>query len=150
MKAVLKTLIQINPKVGVSPIKLFLMRGLYFITFVGLAFQSWNYLLSQNETIDYMTGVAFSFWAAYATLMGLGMFLPLRMLPLVFLQLAYKAIWVVWVYLPLKEQNSVTDVTTYFYQICLIAIALDILVIPWRYTYESFVRPLFLQKARNK
>jgi hypothetical protein len=41
--------------------------------------------------------IAFSIYAAFSVLMLLGAFVPLRMLPLVLLQLLYKLIWIVWI-----------------------------------------------------
>ena len=123
---------------GISKFRIWLMRGLYALTFIGLAFQAWETLLYPEEPLRYLEGVAFSFWAAYATLMGLGVFFPLRMLPLIFLQLAYKAIWAIWVYLPMEAANMVTPHATSFYHICLTAIVLDVLVIPWYHVFKTY------------
>ncbi len=127
--------------------RLIIMRGLYLLTFVGLAFQAWEYLLFPGEQIDYMTGVAFSFWATYATLMGLGVRYPIKLLPLLILQLMYKATWVLTVYLPMKSSGTVTPVAESFYWICITAVVLDVLVIPWGYVWNSYVRPFLKFKA---
>lgn len=139
-----------NEKVQVknpSKFRLAIMRGLYLLTFIGLAFQAWEYLLFPGEQIDYITGVAFSFWATYATLMGLGVRYPIKMLPLLFLQLMYKATWVLTVYLPMKSSGTVTPVAESFYWICITAVILDVLVIPWGYFWKSYVRPFLNFKA---
>ncbi|MEM8764451.1 MAG: hypothetical protein AAGD88_11600 [Bacteroidota bacterium] len=130
---------------GISKFRIWLMRGLYTLTFVGLAFQAWKTLLYPEEPLLYLEGVAFSFWAAYATLMGLGILFPLRMLPLIFLQLAYKGIWAIWVYLPMEAANMVTPQAASFYNICLTAVVLDVLVIPWRHVFKTY-RPKLLKK----
>ena len=88
MKSFIQPLFHKHPILGVTPLRLIFMRGLYFITFIGLAFQSWDYLVFPGEPLNYMEGIAFSFWATYATLMGIGIRYPLKMLPLLFLQLA--------------------------------------------------------------
>lgn len=130
-----------------SRFRLTIMRGLYLLTFIGLAFQAWEYLLFPGEQIDYITGVAFSFWATYATLMGLGVRYPIKMLPLLFLQLMYKATWVLAVYLPMKSSGSVTPVAESFYWICITAVILDVLIIPWGYFWKSYARPFLKFKA---
>ena len=133
-----------------SKFRLMLMRGLYLLTFIGLAFQAWEYLLFPGEQIDYITGVAFSFWATYATLMGLGVRYPVKMLPLLLLQLMYKATWVLTVYLPMKSSGSVTPVAESFYWICVTAVVLDSLVIPWGYFWNAYVRPFLKFKVHRE
>ncbi len=146
----MKPTIVASEQVGVkspSKFRLTIMRGLYLLTFIGLAFQAWEYLLFPGEQIDYITGVAFSFWATYATLMGLGVRYPLKMLPLLFLQLMYKATWVLTVYLPMKSSGTITPVAESFYWICITAVVLDILVIPWGYFWNAYVRPFLKFKS---
>ncbi|MEO1484281.1 MAG: hypothetical protein AAFU57_00950 [Bacteroidota bacterium] len=135
MKSHLTAFFTTNGK-SISKFRIWLMRSLYALTFVGLAFQAWETLLYPEEPLSYLDGVAFSFWAAYATLMGVGVFFPLRMLPLIFLQLAYKAIWAIWVYLPMEAANLVTPQAASFYNICLTTAVLDVLVIPWYYVFK--------------
>ncbi|WP_298790448.1 hypothetical protein [uncultured Allomuricauda sp.] len=127
--------------------RLILMRALYLLTFVGLAFEAWEYLLYPEEPIDYITGVTFSFWATYATLMGLGVRYPIKMLPLLFLQLAYKATWALAVYLPMEAAGNVTPEAESFYQICIIAVIIDIIVIPWGYVFNNYIRTFFRFKT---
>ena len=130
---------------GISKFRIWLMRSLYALTFIGLAFQAWETLLYPEEPLRYLEGVAFSFWAAYATLMGLGGLFPFRLRPLIFLQLAYKAIWAIWVYLPMEAANMVTPQAASFYNICLTAIVLDVLVIPWHHVFKTY-RPKLLKR----
>lgn len=128
-------------------LRLVLMRGLYLLTFIGLAFEAWDYLLHPEELIDYITGVTFSFWATYATLMGLGVRYPIKMLPLLFLQLAYKATWALAVYLPMESAGNVTPEAESFYQICITAVIIDIVVIPWGYVFNNYIRTFFQFKT---
>lgn len=121
--------------------RIWLMRALYFLTFIGLAFETWEYLLFPPEPIDYMTGVAFSFWAAYATLMGIGIRYPLKMLPLILLQLAYKSIWALTVYPPMKYSGTVTLDAESFFWVCITAVIIDTLVIPWGYFFKVYIKP---------
>lgn len=127
--------------------RLALMRGLYLLTFVGLAFEAWEYLLFPPEPLDYITGVAFSFWAAYASLMFIGLRYPLKMLPLILLQLAYKAIWAATIYPPMKSTGTVTPEAESFYWICITAIIIDALVIPWQYVFRSYILPFLKFKT---
>ncbi len=127
--------------------RLALMRGLYLLTFIGLAFEAWDYLLFPPEALDYITGVTFSFWAAYATLMALGIRYPIKMLPLILLQLAYKAVWALTVYLPMKSSGTITPDAESFFWVCVAAVIIDTLVIPWGYFFKSYIKPFFQLKA---
>jgi hypothetical protein len=79
--------------------------------------------------------VGFSFWAALAVLSALGIRYPLAMLPLLFMQLFYKAFWLMAVCLPLRADGRSSGLT----QGMLIGIVLDIVVIPWAYVFAHYV-----------
>lgn len=121
--------------------RIWLMRALYFLTFIGLAFEAWEYLLFPPEPLDYITGVTFSFWAAYGTLMGIGIRYPLKMLPLILLQLTYKSIWALTVYLPMKHAGTITPNAESFFWVCVTAVIIVTLVIPWGYLFKAFIKP---------
>jgi len=110
------------------------------LTFIGLAKQTWAEILYPDKPLDYITGVAFSFWASYATLMGLGVFYPVKMLPLIFLQLFYKAVWALGVYLPMKFAGLVTESAESFFTICIVAVILDVIIIPWPFLFKRYFR----------
>jgi hypothetical protein len=83
------------PKVGekVTRLRLYLMRAVYLLTFVGVGSQVWPAVIAPEKPWDPLPGVAMSFWAAYTVLMGLGIRYPLQMVPLLLLQLFYKSVW---------------------------------------------------------
>jgi hypothetical protein len=78
-------------------------------------------------------GVAFSFWAASS---GLGIRYPLKMLPLLLLQLLYKSIWLIAVWLPLRSAGRSTDLT----KAMVIGVVLDLIVIPWSHVLATYVK----------
>ena len=123
--------------------RLIVMRGLYLLTFVGLAFDSYSTLMDPGELLDTISGVAFVFWASYATLMGFGVRYPVQMMPLIFLQLFYKALWIIAVYMPMYNAEAVTENAQSFFWICMTAVILDVLVIPWPYVFRNYVKVFF-------
>ena len=78
-----------------SMFRLYFMRSLYVLNFVMLGLSVWPELINHAGAWDPVKGVAFSFWAALSVLSGLGLRYPLKMLPLLLLQLLYKSIWVI-------------------------------------------------------
>ena len=97
----------------VSTFRLYLTRLLYLGNFVFLGLSVWpeliKHTLHNTAAWDRVRGAAFSFWAASSALSGLGIRYPLKMLPLLLLQLVYKSIWLIAVYLPLSTEGAYGD-----------------------------------------
>lgn len=112
------------------------MRGLYLLNFVlGLLFV-WPGLIKHEGLSDPLQAVATSFWAALFTLSGLGLRYPLKMLPLLFMQLFYKSVWLIAVALPLRSAARSLDLTDGM----IIGVVLDLIVIPWPYVLATYVK----------
>ena len=120
----------------VSTFRLYLMRLLYLGNFVFLGLNVWPELINHVGAWDPVKGVAFSFWAALSALSGLGIRYPLKMLPLLLLQLLYKSIWLIAVYLPLRSAGQSTDLT----KIMVGGVVVDLIVIPWPYVLATYVK----------
>ncbi len=128
---------------GIPKWRWYVLKAFYLFVFLAFGIQVWSTIIGTTEVWDPLHGIAFSFWAAFAALMGLGIRYPLRMLPLVLLQLSYKAIWLLFVYLPLKSSGNLTEVAMELFQANSIGVILDILVIPWGYVFRNFIKNLF-------
>jgi len=120
----------------VSTFRLYLMRSAYLLNFVGLGSSVWPGLVNHEGAWDPLHGVAFSFWAAFAALMGLGIRYPLQMLPLLLLQLFYKAVWLIVVALPLRSAGQSTELTKTF----VIGAVACLVVVPWPYVLANYVK----------
>jgi len=59
------------------------------------------------------------------------------MLPLLLLQLLYKSIWLIAVYLPLRSAGQSTGLT----KAMVIGVVVDLIVIPWPYVVAHYVKP---------
>jgi len=120
---------------AVSTLRLYILRGLYLLNFLlvggGVLFE----FLHRHKPWDPITGCAFSLWAALAVLSAVGIRYPLAMLPLLFMQLCYKAFWFPLTYFPLRAAGGSSDLARGF----LIAIALDLVAIPWTYVFANYV-----------
>lgn len=130
----------------ISKFKSCAMRFVYLITFVALGYDVWSEIINPSETWGTYDGVVYSFWAGYALLMGLGIRYPLKMLPLLLLQLSYKSIWLLGIYLPLSLSGRLDEGVEGFLTPFLIAVPLDVIAIPWKYTYENYIKRLFWVK----
>lgn len=123
--------------------RLYIMRGHYIITFVGLTFDSWSTFFSPDKQMDTLSGVAYSFWASFALLMGIGVRFPIKMIPLLLLQLVYKSMWIIMTYLPAKSAGLLNESLESFFWICVVAIIVDLIVIPWSYVFKNYISNFF-------
>lgn len=126
--------------------RLHIMRGLFFLNFIGLAFDTWPIIFSPQEQMDTLTGVAYSFWASFSLLNFFGIRFPLKFLPILLLQLLYKTAWIISTYLPAKNSGLLNEDLDSFLWICVAGIVLDVLIIPWGYVYRSYLKNLFKLK----
>lgn len=126
---------------GMYPINIYLLRLVFLLTFVIVGADSWMYIINYEGSWDNLRAVAFCVWAAYSTLSFLGLFHPLKMLPLVLFQIFYKSLWLVVVALPLWSANqlagSPAEEMTYIF----IWVLLPIVAIPWKYVVITYVLP---------
>jgi len=112
------------------------MRLLYLGNFVFLGLNVWPELIKHEGAWDPVKGVAFSFWSALSALSGLGLRYPLKMLPLLLMQLFYKSVWLIAVYLPLRSAGQSTELT----KVMAIGVVVDLIVIPWPYVLANYVK----------
>src|SRR5580700_11218604 len=120
----------------VSTLRLYVMRFVYLLNFVLLGLDVWPALFRHPGAWDPVKGVAFSFWAALSLLSGLGLRYPLQMLPLLLLQLVYKALWLAAVALPMWSAVLSTVLT----RAMVIGVIVDVLGIPWSYVLTIYVK----------
>jgi len=122
---------------GVPKYNLYLMRILFVLTFLFLGRDAWTEIFSHIGQWKPLDGVAYSFWAAYSTIMILGLRQPLKMIPLLLLQFSYKLIWLIAVAVPLYKSNNF-DEAKELTIIFMIGVVLDILIIPWKYVFRNY------------
>lgn len=120
--------------------RLLALRALFLLTFLGLAPNAWQELLTHADTWDPFYGVAVSFWAALSLLAGVGIFWPKKLLALLVLQLTYKAAWLGFVGLPLYQQGELTGAALELAYANGIGVVLDLMIIPWGYVIAQLIR----------
>ena len=125
---------------GVSIFRLYLMRLLYLLNFVGLGLSVWPGIISHVGVWDPMHGIAVSCWAALSALCALGIRYPLKMLPLLMMQLFYKSVWVLAIGLPLRSAGQLDPVAAELLSVCAKGLVVDLIVIPWPYLLAHYVK----------
>lgn len=123
----------------VSTLRLNILRAVYLLIVVLFGSRIWPTILNPNDIWDPLQGVAFSFWGAFTLLSILGVWQPLKMLPLLFVQLTYKVIWMLSVGLQLWSAGQIDPVAAGLIRSNIIGIVIDLLVIPWPYVWVTYV-----------
>ena len=124
----------------VSTFRLYLMRAMYLLIFVGLGSEIWPVMIHHAKPWDLMHGVACSLLAALSALMALGIRYPLKMLPLLLFELLWKAIWLAAVALPLWSAHHLDPDTMDTVNACVMGVVLCLIVIPWPYVLANYVK----------
>jgi hypothetical protein len=133
-----------------SRFRLYAMRFLYLLNGVVLGSDVWPAILHHAKPWDPLHGVAFSFWAALSLLSLLGLRFPVRMLPLLLLQLFYKLTWLLGVAYPLWSAGHWDPVAAGLFKACGIGAVLDTVVIPWPYVFENYGKAIFRRGVKDE
>ena len=124
----------------ISTWRLYLLRGLYLLIAVGLAFSVWPGLIPPPTDLEHMYSVVQSVLAAISLLSLVGVFMPLRMLPLLFFEFLWKAIWVLLFGLPMWMSGTLDAGTAETLFACMMGIVLVPIAVPWDYVFRSYFR----------
>jgi hypothetical protein len=124
----------------VSTFRLYLLRAMYLLMAVGLAFTIWPGILHHPAGVEHMRGVVRSLLGAVCLLAVLGIRYPLKMLPLLFFELVWKTIWVVAFGVPLWKAHQFDPDTLETLKATLMGVVLVPIVMPWGYLFAHYVR----------
>ncbi len=137
----------INPKAifqrneryeGVPNINIYLLRLLYVLMFFVLGRITWTHVLTHEGPWDPTNAVAWCVWTAFATLAGIGIIRPVKMLPIVLLEIFYKVQWLILVAYPLWSKgmlagSAAEEITSQF-----LWVILPIVAVPWGYVFANY------------
>ena len=121
----------------VSLVRLYVLRAAYLLLIVGLGGlivpQIVSHPIADRGVIAALLG---GVWA----LAFIGLRHPLRMIPLLMFEFAWKVIWVLAYGLPQWSAGQLTPVTSEDLTNTLVGVILMPLVIPWGYVWRRYVR----------
>ena len=117
--------------------RLYLLRAGYLLIAVGMGMQQVPAFL-HHRPWELMHGVVNSMLLALVLLSLLGLRYPLKMLPLLFWEVAWKATWLLAVALP-AWQNHTMDADTWDTTFACLMSAIFLFVVPWDYVWRNFV-----------
>jgi hypothetical protein len=124
---------------GVRPIHIYLLRLLYILMFFVLGKDTWTHILTHHGRWEPMDAVAWCVWTAFATLAGLGIIRPLKMLPIVLLEIFYKVLWLVLVAYPLWSTGTLVGSPAEGTTSAFLWVLLPIVAVPWGYAFANYI-----------
>jgi len=128
-----------RPAPELSLFRLYVLRAMYLLIGLAQGSQTWPAIVHHTKPWDLWHGVGMSFLGALTALSLLGVRYPVRMLPLLIFELAWKVLWVLAAWLPLWLAHSVdADTADSFTQI-IFGVVLVPLVLPWGYVWKNYV-----------
>lgn len=132
-------MIDARPAPELSLFRLYLLRATYLLIGLAQGSQTWPAIIHHTRPWDMWHGVGMSFLGALTALSLLGVRYPVKMMPLLIFEFAWKLLWVVAIWLPLWLAHRVdADTADVFFSIFL-GVILVPLVLPWNYVWKNYV-----------
>jgi hypothetical protein len=118
--------------------RLHLMRAGYLLMGVGLALVKWP-LLPDAATLPLYGGVTLCLLTAMSLLAFLGLRYPVKMLPVLLFESAWKLLWLSTVALPDAITGDLDAATTKTLVNCSLVVVI-LAVTPWSHVWQTYVR----------
>ena len=123
-----------------TTLRLYLLRASYFLIFIFLTTQVLPQVIERGPQFPHMSGVARALLGALGLLALIGVRYPIKMLPILLFELAWKAIWVLAIGLPLRIANKLDAGQAQTFIDCTFGVVLCLVVIPWPYVIDTYFR----------
>ena len=124
----------------VSTLRLYVLRAAYLMIAGFLTTQILPQVITRGTQYPHMSGVARALLAALGLLALLGIRYPMKMLPILLFELAWKAIWVLAIGLPLRMANKLDPGQAQTFVDCTFGVVVCLIVIPWPYVVNAYLR----------
>jgi len=124
---------------GVYKINIYLLRLLFLLMFLVVGKSAWTHLLTFKGSSSPAEAVAWCVWASYSVLSIIGIIRPLKMLPIVLLEILYKVLWLVLVAYPLWSTNQLIGSPAEKMTYTFLWVVLPIIAMPWKYAFENYI-----------
>lgn len=123
---------------GVRRINIYLLRLLYVLMFFVLGKSTWTEILTHQGPWAPDEAVAWTVWTAFATLAGLGILRPVKMLPILMLEVLYKVMWLAIVAYPLWSNGALAGSPAEGTTNAFLWVVLAIVAVPWGHVAKTY------------
>lgn len=128
---------------SLSLFRLTLLRIMYLFIFLGLAITVWPEVIFVSGVMPNADTVISAILVSFSLMALIGVRYPIKLLPLLLIELLWKLIWVIAFAIPSWIQGNPSQYVIEVTFACLLGIVLTPLVIPWNYVYQQYVKGIF-------
>lgn len=131
---------KVDRTIGLTKFRITLLRFYYVLMIFVLCIDVWTAIFTHTGTWKPMSAVAYSLWATFVVLSFIGSINPLKMIPIIVLNITYKIIWLAIVAYPLWNLNLIEGSNAEgLTRSNFIGFIIDLIVIPWGYVFENYI-----------
>jgi hypothetical protein len=124
---------------GVRRISIYLLRLVFVLMFFVLGKDTWTHILTHKGPWEPTDAMAWCVWTAFATLALLGIFRPIKMLPILLLEIFYKVLWLIIVAYPLWSAGTLESSSASGMASAFLWVLLPIVAVPWGYVIRNYI-----------
>jgi hypothetical protein len=124
---------------GVRPIIVHLIRLGFLLVFLTIGNISRRAIINHQGPWDPLQAAAISMWTAHSLLSLVGVFHPLKMLPLVLFEIIYKLVWLAIVARPLWSAHQLAGSPAEGLTYAFLPVAVPIVLVPWGYVFRTYI-----------
>jgi hypothetical protein len=115
------------------------LRLVFILMFFVLGRDTWTHILTHQGLWEPTDAVAWCVWTAFATLAGLGIIRPLKMLPILLLEIFYNVLWLVIVAYPLWSKGQLVGSPAEGTSSAFLWVILPIVAVPWGHVFVNYI-----------
>ena len=119
--------------------RFYVLRAMYLLIALAQGSQTWPAIVRHTHHWDMWHGVGMSFIGALTALALVGVRYPVKMLPLLIFEFAWKLLWVLAIWLPLWFGHRVDADNGDIAFSIILGVVLVPLVLPWGYIWQNYV-----------
>ncbi|MEH6682582.1 MAG: hypothetical protein V7724_18720 [Sediminicola sp.] len=139
---------KVDQIIGLSKFRISLLRFYYVLMISVLGIDVWISIFTNKDLWEPMTAVGYSLWATFAVLSVIGLIHPIKMIPIILLNITYKIIWLSIVAYPLWSINQLEGSNAEgLTKSNFIGFIIDLVIIPWSYVFKNYI--LISKKSNN-
>ena len=124
----------------VSMTRLYALRVYYVLIAAGLALMIGPLILLQEPNVEHARSVVRALLGAVGLLAALGVRYPLRMMPILLFEFAWKTIWLLAFALPASRQGPLDATWQSSVFDTGLGVVASLLIIPWPWVWQNYVR----------
>lgn len=120
--------------------RLYLLRATYLLIVIGLGVMIWPGILNPPRDLAHSPTVVRSLLGGVSLIALLGLRYPVKMIPLLLFELAWKSVWIIAFGLPRLFSGTLSGAHQETWNDCMISVVIFVLVIPWPHVFNTFVQ----------